>query len=115
MAFKTKATRREPLGFESAEEPEGLRQLALTLKLIGPVLGRPEQSEAPVPACGGIPHVIVYLSKSWISEMAVAATALRKPIGDRSSLRPTSTISPNASAIAYAAIRLEKNIENALA
>ena len=64
-------------------------KLVPVLKLIGPVFGRPEQSEAPVPACGGLPHVIVYLSKSWISEMAVYATELRKPVGDRSSVRRT--------------------------
>ena len=63
-----------------------------------PVFGRPEQSEAPVPASGGLPHVIVYLPNTWIGEMAIAATALRLPVGDRSSLRPTSTISPEEQA-----------------
>ena len=64
-----------------------LGAMVLTSKLLGPVFGRPEQSEAPVPAGGGLIHVIAYLSKTCISEMAVAATALRKPAGDRSSLR----------------------------
>ena len=73
--------------------------MVLALKPLGPVFGRPEQSAAPVPACGGLPHVIVYLSNRWIREMAVAATAFRKPVGDRSSLRPTSTISRKASVI----------------